>query len=526
MKLQEEIKLTDTGILPALVQDYLKGEESIRTLFKYTPALSSFQQVIADKQKGNTNRQLLVEVLQAQYADISTTEQVQLNIQSLLSANTFTVTAAHQPCLFMGPLYNIYKIAGAVNLSVQLKKQYPAYHFVPVFWMGSEDHDMDELNNTFVNGKKIQWTAPSSGAIGRVPSSVVAACVEELKQTVAETEIVSILEKGLAQYSTFGKLTQYFVNELFKEFGLVVLNQDDAKLKSLFSNVIADEVLEQRAMGVLKDTLQLLETNYKVQAAPRHINFFYLGDGYRERIVYDAESKSYQVNNTSVSFTVAELKAEIENHPGRFSPNVIYRPLYQEMVLPNLAFIGGSAELSYWMQLKPLFDYHRVNYPALVMRNSAAVLNASTQNKLQKLNLKVSDFFTEVEELIKKYVKENATVDTSLEPEKQQLEKLFDAVADKAALADVTLKQSAATEKQKALNALATLEAKMLKAEKRHQEVAVTQIRSVHAHLFPQGSLQERVENFIPFYIPTFITEMVQALNPFDGGFKVFVVGE
>lgn len=522
MKLQEEIKLTDTGILPALVQDYLLGKESVNSLFKYTPALSSFQQIIADKQKKNTNRQLLVEVLQAQYADIPATAQVQLNIQSLLKTDTFTVTAAHQPCLFMGPLYNIYKIAGAVNLSLQLKKQYPAYHFVPVFWMGSEDHDMDELNNTFVNGKKIQWTEAVSGAIGRVPSIVVAPCVEELKQTAGESEMTSILEKGLAQYSTFGKLTQYFVNELFKEFGLVVLNQDDAKLKSLFTGVIADEIFEQRATDVLKDTLQFLETNYKVQAAPRNINFFYLGDGYRERLVYDAESGNYLVNNTSVSFTAAKLKAEIENHPERFSPNVIYRPLFQELILPNLAFIGGSAELSYWMQLKPLFDYHRMNYPALIMRNSAAVLNASTQNKLQKLNLKAGNFFGDAEELIKKYVKENATVDTSLEQDKQQLEKLFDAVADKAALADVTLKQSAATEKQKALSALSTLEAKMLKAEKRNQEVAVNQIRSVHAYMFPQGSLQERVENFIPFYNSAYISEMVEAMNPLDGGFKVF----
>jgi bacillithiol biosynthesis cysteine-adding enzyme BshC len=525
MKVIEEIKLTETGLLPALVRDYILGKPELKSLYSYSPALSSFQQVIADKTKSIVDRQTLVGVLQAQYNHLNASQATSSNIQSLLSDNTFTVTAAHQPCLFMGPLYNIYKIAATVNLSIQLKKEYTAYHFVPVFWLGSEDHDVEELAHAVVNGKRIEWADAGSGACGRWNVASMQAAVEELKALVPGLEVVALLEEGLKRYQTFGQFSCWFVSELFKDYGLVVVDGDNPHLKKLFVNIIREEVFQQRATGVLQPTLDFLETNYKVQARPRDINFFYLKGNQRERILFDKEKQRFRINNTMASFSVSEMEKEIAEHPENFSPNVIYRPLYQEMVLPNLAFIGGAGELSYWLQLKPLFDYYRVNYPAVIMRNSAVILNASTQKKMQKLGLKVSDLFTDLEELVKEFVRKNSTADTSLEAEKQQLETLFDTIADKAALVDATLKQSAGTEKQKALNALATLEAKMLKAEKRNQEVAVNQIRAIYAHLFPQNSLQERVENFIPFYNSTYIAEMVELMNPLDGRFKVLLAG-
>lgn len=523
MKLLSSVPLLQTGILPALVQDYLSGNENLRHLYNYTPDILSFKKAIEDKAKDKTNRSLLVEVLKAQYANIPASPYTQSNIAALLEESTFTVTAAHQPCLFMGPLYNIYKISGAINLTQQLKRQYPAYNFVPVFWMGSEDHDMEELNNTSINGKKVEWAAQVSGAVGRIPSEVIRSTIDSLKEAGASFELLQVLEIGIEQYQTFGKLTQYFINELFKEFGLVVIDQDDKHLKALYADVITDEVFNSRATSVLQDNLKFLEENYKAQAQPREINFFHLGEGYRERII-KKESGEFAVNNKDIEFTAEELKTQIKEHPENFSPNVIFRPLYQEMILPNLAFVGGSGELSYWLELKPLFDYYKVNFPVLIMRNSAAIANTSVLNKLQKLQMNATDFFGDVEELIKDYVKRNATADTSLEAEKTAMEKLYEAVVSKAENVDPTLKQSAAGELQKALNALTNLEGKMLKAEKRSQETAVNQLRSVHAALFPDGSLQERKESFVPYYSPEFIRAMVETLSPLDGQFKMFAL--
>ncbi|MES2621579.1 MAG: bacillithiol biosynthesis cysteine-adding enzyme BshC [Bacteroidota bacterium] len=524
ISLLQEIELTKTGILPSLVSDYINGKDAISSLINYPFQFSAFSEVIADKAKDNIDRKLLVDVLQTQYSYLPPSAIVTANIQSLLSENTFTVTAAHQPCLFMGPLYNIYKISCAINVAQQLKGHFPDYNFVPVFWMGSEDHDVDELNHTFINGKRLEWKDSGKGAAGRWNTDTMQDAIEELKSVISNTEIISVLEEGLKKYETFGRFTQYFVNEIFKNQGLVVLDQDDVQLKSQFSQVIKDEVLNSRAVEVLKANVEFLETNYKAQAKPRDINFFYLGDGFRERIVLNPSSNKFEVNNTSISFSREEVFAEIENHPERFSPNVIYRPLYQETVLPNLAFVGGAGELSYWLELKPLFDYYKVNYPMQVMRNSAVIVNASVLKKLEKLNLQVEDFFGDIEQLINRYVQQNMHADADLAAEKKKVEELYETVLAKAGAADVTLRNNALAEKQKTISSLENLEAKILKAEKRKQETAVNQIRSVHAALFPEGNLQERRENFIPYLNQDFVPFLVETLNPFSKSFKVISV--
>jgi len=519
----QEIELIKTGILPDLISDYILQKDFLAHLYQYPFHLSSFKTVIADKAKDNTDRKTLVNVLRTQYAGIPTSDVVSSNIESLLSENTFTVTAAHQPCLFLGPLYNVFKISSVINFANQLKQVYPDKKFVPVFWLGTEDHDVEELSHVYVNGKKIDWTHTGTGASGKWNTTSMKSVISDLRLVIGENGLVDILETGLEKYSTFGGFTQYFVNEIFKEHGLVVLDGDDVRLKEKFSAVIKDEVLNSRAVEVLKSNIDFFETNYKAQAKPRDINFFYLGDNYRERIVFNAATGKYEVNNTAVAFTKDEIAAEIDNHPERFSPNVIYRPLYQETVLPNLAFVGGTGELSYWLELKPLFDYYKINYPVQVMRNSAAIVSSPVQKKLEKLNLSPADFFTDVEQLINRYVGQSMNGELHLADEKKKIEGIFESVLSKVESADVTLKQAASAEKQKAITSLENLEAKMLKAEKRKQETSVNQIRSVHAALFPDGELQERREGFLSFYDKDFINTLVNNLNVFDQSFKFFL---
>lgn len=522
---RSETQMEATGLLPSLISDYLSQKDSLRSLYKYPFDLASFQQVIADKSKSTTDRKTLVEVLKKQYAVLPASKEVSDNIESLLSEKTFTVATAHQPALFLGPLYYIYKISSVINATKQLAKAYPEYRFIPVFWMGSEDHDIEELNHTFINGNKIEWPTDEKGAVGRIKTASLLPVIQALKSVQADSVLISILENGVKQFETFGTFTQYFIHEIFKEHGLVVIDQDNSALKKIFAEVIKDEVLNARAVQVLKPTLDFLETHYKVQAKPREINFFYLGDQFRERIVFNAATQKFEVNHTDFSFTREEMMVEIDAHPERFSPNVIFRPLFQEMILPNLAFVGGAGELSYWLELKPLFDYHGTNYPVQILRNSASILSPSTEKKLNKLNLKAADFFQEIESFITAYVQQHTSADASLEDEKKKVEALYDAIGTKAEAIDPTLKQNVAAEKQKALASIEAIEAKILKAEKKKQETSIAQIRNVHAALFPEGTLQERRENFIPYYSPEFINACVSNLNPFDRKFKFFGQG-
>lgn len=522
LSLIQQTELTTTGWLPPLVHDYLMQKKEISFLWKYSPDIHSFKQIIADKKADHTDRNLLVQVINKQYLNKAVTDPVANNIQLLLHENTYTVTAAHQPCLFLGPLYNIYKIACTIHLAGQLKRAYPASNFVPVFWLGSEDHDVDELNHTFIKNEKITWQQPGTGAAGRWNTATLKAVFDELKNLLPEADILEKITQGLNRFKSFGTFTRYIIHEIFKEHGLVVIDGDDEQLKQQLVSVIKEEVEQCRAIQVLKQSIEFLSAHYKVQAIPRDINFFYLGDNFRERIIYNAEAEMFEVNNTALRFTAQQMADEIENFPERFSPNVIYRPVFQELILPNLAFVGGSGELSYWLELQPLFEHYKINYPMLVMRNSAAIVPASVHTKLKKLNLQPTSFFKEVETLVNEYVQQQSAGFLSLAEQKNQLAALFETVAQKVTTVDITLKQSALAEKQKSMTALENLEAKMLKAEKRKNETAVNQIRNIHSTLFPDGNLQERKENFLSFYSANFVQVLVNEMNPLDKKFKFF----
>ena len=524
----QQIPLQTIPGFSKLVGDYLTGRPELKHLYKYDFNIDSFAQVIADKAKDNIDRELIVRVLKKQYANVAMTDHTALNIELLASPMTFTVTTAHQPCVLLGPAFNIYKIASTINLAAQLKAKYPQHNFVPIFWMGSEDHDFEELGHTYIYGKRVEWPVnppdPLSkggvvegGAYGRRKLTGFDKVLDDALVIIGEagTPLIDKLREGLTKFETFGPYTRYLINELFGETGLVVLDQDDAELKRKFAPVIADEVTKSSAVRVLADTVKWLDSNYSAQATPREINLFYLGDNSRERIIKTHEG--YEVNNTGLHFTESEILKQIETSPESFSPNVILRPVYQELVLPNLAFVGGAGELSYWLELKPVFEYHKVNYPMLVMRTSVTVINNSIEKKITKLGLSALDFFGNADQTITAFVKSKLSDDIEFEGEKKTMAALFDSIVEKAEKVDPTLKAAVLAEKQKQLNALEVLESKIIKGEKRKQEESINQIRTLFQTFAPDQSWQERVENFIPFYLKNanYVSDSVRFCDPF-----------
>lgn len=523
MKLIDEVSADNQSLLPPLIRDYLSYVDSIQHLTSCPPTLDAFENLIRQRNFSREKRVLLYDVLSKQYKKLNQSATVNDNIQRLLDSNTFTITAAHQPCLLLGPLYNIIKICCTINVTQQLKALYPEQNFVPVFWLGSEDHDVEELSQTYVKGNKVVWATNEAGACGRWNTTSLNDVVGTLKSFDANEKIVQLLENAVTKHETFGPLTQHMLHSLFREYGLVVINQDEAVLKKSFAPIILDEVINQRAYHTLAHHLDTLEQNYKLQAQPRPINFFYLDLNSRERITYNSAEGTYHVNNRAVKFSATEIQECIENFPERFSPNVILRPLYQEHVLPNLAFVGGAGELSYWLELKPLFDYYGIPYPMQILRNSAILLNTKQWTKKEKLQLATGDLLLEVDVIIKKYISHNSGEQISLELEGTDIEEVFERIQKKAADIDPTLSQTAAAEKQKTLTALENIQAKMLRAQKRKSDVAIQQIQSLSNSVFPDGIFQERQHNFSDYYNEELIPVLVETLNPFTKWLKVYL---
>lgn len=524
-----ELDLDETGCFSSLIKDYLSNKESASQFIKYPFDFAQFDQLIKDKAANyQTDRDLLSNVIKDQYQHHDTTQAVEENIELLKQRNTFTVTTAHQPVLFTGPLFFIYKVMGAVNTAQMLSDHYPDYNFVPVYWMGSEDHDFEEINHTYINGEPVSWQNDEGGSVGRMSTGRISQTIQQLEEMLQDKdgradEMIQLFREAYEKYSRFDQATHYLVDHLFNSFGLVIIIGDDLRLKSCYKDVMQDEILNQRVQKVVAPTLAQMDDQYKVQANPRDINIFYLKENNRERLVMN-EDGSLQTADRTYTFTQKQLKQELDDHPERFSPNVMLRPLYQETLLPNLAYVGGGGELSYWMEQRSIFEYYDVNYPMLILRDSVLWLDKGSQKKLTKFSLKEDDLFREEEELVKNYVETHAGDEISLEEEKKELEELYNRVLSRAESIDVTLKQSVLGEQTKQIKAIEKLEGKLLKAEKRKHDEAVAQIRQLKQKLFPQGDLQERIENFVPQYIihgDVFFTALQEHLNPFRKKFLI-----
>jgi bacillithiol biosynthesis cysteine-adding enzyme BshC len=507
---------------------YATQNPAFRPFFKYEPRLSEFEQVIADKKKDATNREVLVEILNNQYAAVPPNPKVADNIAALLDENTFTVVTAHQPSLFTGPLFFVYKIISTINLAEQLNAQYPGNRFVPVFVNGGEDHDFEEVNHAHVFGKKITWEAPDAGgSVGAMSTTSLPTVLEQLQTLLGENEaakeIFSIIETAYSNHSLYGNAANELVNKLFGQYGLVTINMNVPELKKIFAPIIREEIFNQPSQPLIEATQKALsEAGFSSQAHAREINLFYLQPGRRDRIVKNGDQ--FEVLGANLHFNSAEMEQEIDTHPERFSPNVALRPLFQELILPNLAYVGGGGEIAYWLERKTQFAHFGINFPMLIRRNSVMWIDRPSSGRMEKLGLDPADLFQDTDALIRHFLEKNTENELSLETEKASLQSLFDSIQQKALLVDPTLEKAVAAEAVKQLKVVEQLEGRLLRAEKQKQETAVNQIRNLKEKFFPNNGLQERVDNFLNLYTKygsTFFEVLKNNLNPLESGMVI-----
>ncbi|MEP7170435.1 MAG: bacillithiol biosynthesis cysteine-adding enzyme BshC [Bacteroidota bacterium] len=520
------LELSQTGIYSSLTLDYLNDEKSLHEFYNLRPEINSFEKAILEKKKENINRKVLVEVLNDQYKNIFTTDfefnsNVKSNIDSLLNENTFTVTSGHQLNIFTGPLYFLYKIISTINLSEKLKQHYPHYNFVPVYWMASEDHDFEEINHIHLFGKKIAWNQNQKGACGKIATDSLITVIEELNASISGNangkNILNLFEKAYLKNKSLSDATRFLVHHLFSKYGLVILDGDDRKLKAEFSEFMEDDLKNNSAFKKIMETNRKLEKKYKLQVNPREINLFYLQENSRKRI--EKNNSRFTIHDSQLEFSEDEMLNELKNHPENFSPNVVLRPLYEEKILPNLAYVGGPGEISYWLEYKAMFDFHKINFPVLMLRNSALLIDENVSAKMNKLRVTFEDLMQQEDDLIKNFITKNSGEAISLQKEIKEIEHIFENIKQKAASSDPGLIISIDAEKQKTLNSFQNLETKLIRAEKKKQETSINQLKKSREKIFPENTFQERYENFIPYYLKygdDFLTVLKNNFDPFD----------
>ena len=517
----EKIELDRTGQFGKLFLDYISENKNLRSFYQSSPTIEGLTQQITKKQFSAEYRSTLHQALVSQYEGLNISESTQKNIELLKEPNTYTVTTGHQLNIFTGPLYFIYKIVSTINLAKRLKEENPDYNFVPVYWMASEDHDFEEIRITHIGDQDVIWECDDTGAVGRFDTSTLS---EVVKTVPGQPEV---FRSAYGQFDKLADSVRCYVNDLFGEYGIVVIEPDDQDLKRLFIPVIEDDLFDHTAEKLVSQEIENLhELGYTTQVNPREINFFYLTDTVRERIVRK-ESK-FQVNNTEIEFSEAELRKALQENPERFSPNVIMRPLYQEWILPNIAYLGGPAEVIYWLEYKSMFDHFDIPLPVLLPRNFALFVDRPTNRKLTKTGLGIPDLFKPKHELEKEYLLSNSTKSIELSDQRKAINKILEDIRSQAGQVDSTLDQMSEAETKKISNRIDTIEKKMLRAEKKNQEVALQQFESLFSSLYPKGKIQERYLNFLTFFFdyPDLIQQFVDQFDPLDFRMNVLIQDE
>lgn len=503
MAIAAELPFQSLPGFPRLFLDYINGLPELETLYEYRPDQKGYEYAIRRAQAGGFDRQVLANVLKEQYA--ATTDILPLAlIERLAQPGSCTVTTGHQLCLAGGPAYWVYKIASTIQLATKLSSMYNA-NVVPVYWMATEDHDVDEIRSVTLFGKKVTWATDQQGPTGRLTTDDLQSFIEEASGILGTApkamEISAALRRIYQPGKTLATAMREWVHYLFGD-AVICIDPDHPALKRAMIPVFTDELTTSNTEKQVKESSAFLTNKmYDVQVNPRNINLFFMEGNSRERI--ERDGGNFTLVNSKRSISSEEMLNELKTHPEKFSPNVVLRPLYQQIILPNVAYVGGPGEIVYWLQYKRMFDAYHVAFPVLQPRFFAMQLAAKDIEWMKKNRVTAAELTSDFDEALKKKLADRAGEELSLENEKEVLDLLRATIAEKASRADATLRAFAEAEMKKAGDALKVVEVRMLRAIKQREEVFATQFRKLRDKVLPDNTLQERVESFLSLSVTT-----------------------
>lgn len=496
-----------------IILDYANNSANLSDFYNLRPEIASYKTMMEQKNYNNSFRPILVDELKKQYAEaeikLHKSTLVETNINLLLSPNTYTVTTGHQLCLFTGPLYFIHKILSTIKWCEELNLNYPDKNFIPVFWMASEDHDFAEVNHLYVNSSKYTWDIDSKEKpVGRLTLENFEKFAQKIIDLANNEFAKNQLKEWSKCYTTSSNLsiaTRKLAHLLFEDKGLVILDADSKPLKKLFVPIIKNDVLNQKNFDILTETNNTLRKKYKTQVNGREINFFYISNEGRKLI--KKENDTFIVDGTSINFSKKEIELDIEIHPENYSPNVIMRPMYQELILPNLSYIGGPGEIAYWLQLKPIFEYNQICFPILTLRDFVMLINEQHINQLHKIGLIAADLYSANIVVERKLV--------SLNEDGGQVRLIDDVAISMQKLIDTAMKTDnkigselikCKTDWNNKLNHLHRELDKKQREKIKHQFDKYTTIKDQY---LTDGTTQERISNVLSFGVTESVHDLI-----------------
>ncbi|MFQ5708406.1 MAG: bacillithiol biosynthesis cysteine-adding enzyme BshC [bacterium] len=456
----------------------------------------------------------LVPILKEQNQRFGCGFQTLEKIDLLLERRACAVVTGQQTGLFSGPLYTIYKALTTIRLANRLNRTCEGC-YVPVFWLASDDHDFREVNHAKLINKSHQIVeiAHHSGRLDRrVPVSAIKLnqeIVENVQQLNDATnpsefkeDILKLLSAAYAPGAVFSQAFGTWLMALFKAFGLILMDASDTRVKTLGAPVFLKEIAERSPSTdrVLATSAELAGRGYhnQVQLNKGLLNLFYL-DG--ERHALEVKDGTFHVKGTNQAFQSDELVRLAEKEPQRFSPNVLLRPIFQDVLLPTVAYVGGPAEIAYYAQLKGVYESFELPMPIIYPRKSLTLLERNIEKVLDKYELRVPEFWGDVEALINEIAKNHLpdSLEENIENTAKQVKENLAALEEVVVSFEPTLNDTVQNVKGRIDHQMEILEKKILQAYKKRNEILRQQIHKAQINLYPNHHLQEREVNVVPY---------------------------
>lgn len=490
-----------------LVHDYISQVEPATAY--YAGGAPNQEGLIASVNKAASrkmDRQRISDVLVKQNSGWGMPAAVIDNARLLAQADSAAIVTGQQVGLLGGPLYTIYKTITAIRIARELSAG-TGKPVIPVFWVEGEDHDFDEIASfNILRSNEIRTftlESPSTdnpGAVGRLLlSDGIEAMLEELASMLPPSDFHEELFGALREaYAPGRSIEDAFVawwKRLFADYGLVFMNPDDRDLKQLTTPLFEREIQNPSvsAERVEEVSRSLESEGYHAQVNVRPSNIFLLTDA--GRLSLDVDGDGFVLRGTDRRYSREEMVAWLKSEPEAFSPNVVLRPLMQDMLLPTAAYIAGPGEIAYFAQYRGVYDWAGINMPVIYPRASATLIEPKVEKVFERYDISLEDFVDGIDTLFSKIVRTLSSHDFDAEFS-ALLSAVNQSINDiKPTIEDVDRNLGRTTEATRAaiIKEIDRLKDRVLRAEKRRHDEVRSQLEKTWVNILPEGRLQERV---------------------------------
>jgi bacillithiol synthase len=493
----------------ALFLDYIDLNPTAMRFYHHAPQFENLKKA-AEEIKGRTfDREKIAELLRRQNQSFGASPEAMRRIDDLENPACTAILTGQQVGLFTGPLYTFYKAVSAIRIAEELSKAGIAS--VPIFWMEAEDHDLTEATHwTLLNEDSAlsmahydkmlfgdaQMPMYSVGSI-RFPETinqVVADFLRHLPETEWKEDIKAQIESAYMAGATFVQAFGKLLAKLLSRYGLILFNPNDTEAKRLGSEVFKKAIIDDRdireRLAAKKQELEKSGFHSQVSVLEDSTVLFLFKDG--ERRALERRGDKFGLKNSDVVFSEKELIALAENEPGRFSPNVLLRPIIQDYIFPTIAYVGGAAEIAYFAQIEVLYSIFQRPMPVIWPRNSFTLIQPEIGSVMDKLKIELKDCF-QGEQFLKEKALWNASKAAAIvEGLKTDFEQGLAEIKQEVQAFDPAIAQAIETARRKMLHNIDHLKSLAMHFEEMQNSSFFRSIEAIANQCYPDGRLQER----------------------------------